>query len=323
MQDEIFDYCLSRYNSIYIATKQRLEEEVRNSSRNHTVSASKAKEIETASQLQAIKETMKEGRLLYPTNIPTLWANIYKAHLYRKSGISDPEIVSSVIAADQSWKASSGHAFEYMAKEIANLALANTNLRFLLQRDLNDLIREGKLSNEVRDISWLKEQVDTDNYDLFAVGQVGEDIYCFGCIQCKTSIRDRVSRDRELSATAMKAFFWSISLVIDGTQLTTPKYVNMVNGGTTTFEKNGWHGMYDMSHTIPGGRIYDLDMDFEIIRSHAIQAFDAWRTQRQWFTNEWKALDMPINHIHYYPQIEEEDGDYLMAAEDIPDPYQE
>ena len=186
MQDEIFNYCLSRYNSIYIDTKQRLEEDVINASRNHTVSASKAKEIETASQLQAIKETMKEGRLIYPTNIPTLWANIYKAHLYRKSGISDPEIVSSVIAADQSWKASSGHAFEYMAKEIANLALSNTNLRFLLQRDLNDLIREGKLSNEVRDISWLKEQVDTDNYDLFAVGQVGEDIYCFGCIQCKT-----------------------------------------------------------------------------------------------------------------------------------------
>lgn len=75
MQDEIFNYCLSRYNSIYIDTKQRLEEDVINASRNHTVSASKAKEIETASQLQAIKETMKEGRLIYPTNIPTLWAN--------------------------------------------------------------------------------------------------------------------------------------------------------------------------------------------------------------------------------------------------------
>ena len=316
MKEDIFDYCLAKYNYIYKATKQQLEDEIIRSSRNHTVSATKAKEIETASQLQAIKETMKEGRLIYPKNIPTLWANIYKAHLYRKSGISDPEVVSSVIAADQSWKSSSGHAFESMAKEIANLALDNTNLRFLLQRDLHDLIRDGKLSNEVRDISWLKEQVDTDNYDLYAVGQVNNDIYCFGCIQCKTSIRDRVSRDRELSATAMKAFFWSISLVIDGTQLMTPKYVNMVNGGTTTFEKNGWHGMYDLSHTIPGGRIYDLDMDFEILRNHALQAFDAWRTQRQWFTNEWKASDSPI---HKYPQIEEADNNYMFAAEDIPE----
>jgi hypothetical protein len=151
------------------------------------------------------------------------------------------------------------------------------------------LIRDGELANEVRDISWLKEQVSTDNYDLYAVGTVDDKNYCFGCIQCKTSIRDRVSRDRELSSTAMSAFFWSISLVIDGTQLKTPKYTNMVNGGTTTFVNNGWHGMYDLSATIPCNRIYALDMDFKIIRNHAVQAFNAWRTQRQWFTNEWKA----------------------------------
>lgn len=52
---------------------------------------------------------------------------------------------------------SNSHAFEYMTKKLANLALCNTPIKFLLQRD--------------------------------------------------SSIRDRVSRDRELSSEAMRAFF--------------------------------------------------------------------------------------------------------------------
>jgi hypothetical protein len=289
MEKQIFDYCLNRYTETYQQVKQDLENQAIETSRNHSLTVSKIGEIEKTAQLEAIKVTMIDGRLLFPNSIPILWNSIYKVHLYRKSGISDPVVVANAISADQSWKASSGHAFEYMTKELANIALADTPIRFLLQKDLNTLIRANELSNEVRDISWIKEQVATDNYDLYAVGSVGDKTYCFGCVQCKTSIRDRVSRDRELSSVAMQAFFWSISLVIDGTQLRTPKYTNMVNGGTTTFVQNGWHGMYDLSATTPGGRIYNLDMDFAIIREHAIQAFDAWRTQRQWFTHEWMA----------------------------------
>ena len=30
-----------------------------------------------------------------------------------------------------------------------------------------------------------------------------------------------------------------------------------------------------------GGRIYNLDMDFNIIKNHAILAFNVWSTQRQ------------------------------------------
>ena len=289
MEEEIYKYCLDWYNEIYQTTKDSLEFEAINNSSSHKITKNVAKKIETTAQLEAIKNTMMKGRLLYPNDIPVLWASIYKAHLFRKSGISNPTVIENVIAADQSWKSSSGHAFEYMTKELANLALYNTPIRFLLQKDLTALIRDNELSNEVRDISWLREQVNTDNYDLYAVGKVEDKTYCFGCIQCKTSIRDRVSRDRELSATAMQAFFWSISFVIDGTQLKTPKYTNMVNGGTVTFEKNGWHGMYDLSATVPGGRIYALDMNFEVVKNHAMQAFHAWRTQRQWFTNEWIA----------------------------------
>ena len=289
MEEEIFEYSLNFYNKVYLETKQSLEAEAIAASRTHTISESIKNKIENSAQLEAIKNTIIDGRLKYPDNIPTLWKGIYKAHLYRKSGISDPIVVANAVSAEQSWKSSSGHAFEYMTKELANIALADTPIRFVLQKDLNTLIRDNELSNEVRDISWLKEQVKTDNYDLYAVAQDNNNKYCFGCIQCKTSIRDRVSRDRELSSVAMSAFFWSISLVIDGTQLKTPKYVNMVNGGTTTFVLNGWHGMYDLSGTVPGNRIYKLDINFDIIKEHALQAYNAWKTQRQWFTNEWKA----------------------------------
>jgi hypothetical protein len=289
MEDKIFKFCSKRYNEVYSETKEKLSFQAIERSKSNSISESEAKRIESISQLEAIKNTMIDGRVIYPSNIPLLWKSIYKAHLYRKSGISDPIVVANAISAEQSWRSSSGHAFEYMTKELANIALSETNISFLLQKDLNTLIRANELANEVRDISWLKEQVNTDNYDLYAVGTINDLNYCFGCIQCKTSIRDRVSRDRELSATAMSAFFWSISLVIDGTQLVTPKYTNMVNGGTVTFKNNGWHGMYDLSATIPGGRIYALDMDFNILKEHALQAFEAWRTQRQWFTHEWIA----------------------------------
>ena len=143
-----------------------------------------------------------------------------------------------------------------MTKELANLALCNTPIKFLLQRDLSTLLKAKELANDPRDIAWLEKQIEVDNFDLYVVAVKDDKIYCFGCVQCKTSIRDRVSRDRELSSEAMRAFFWSISLVLDGTMLKTPKSIAMVNGGQTTFSENGWHGMCDLSSTFRGIKIY-------------------------------------------------------------------
>lgn len=288
-EEKIFEYSKTRYNEVFNQTRERLDIETIKKSQKNTISENKRKDIENIAQLEAIKVTMTDGRLLFPNDIPLLWNSIYKAHLYRKSGISDPEIVANAISAAQSWKAASGHAFEYMTKDIASLSFHGTSIRFILQKDLNILLKAGELSNEVRDISWLKEQVNTDNFDLFAVCENDSKTYCFGCIQCKTSIRDRVSRDREISSTAMSAYFWSISVVLDGTYLNTPKYCTMVNGGDTPFIDNGWHGMYDLSGSHPIDRIYALDVDFALLRSHAIQAKEAWFKQRQWFDKTWRA----------------------------------
>ena len=133
----------------------------------------------------------------YPSVEPAaIWRGIYEIHVHRKSGIDDAEIIDKVIKADQSWKKSSGHAFEEMVKLLANAALEGTNIEILLQRDLNTLVKAGELANEPRDISWLKEQIASSVFDLYATYKDGEKRFCFGCIQSKTSIRDRVTRDR-------------------------------------------------------------------------------------------------------------------------------
>lgn len=82
-------------------------------------------------------------------------------------------------------------------------ALHDTNVEIVLQRDLNTLIKAEELANEPRDISWLREQIKTNIFDLYCLLSIDDRKYCFGCVQAKTSIRDRVTRDREPSIHAI------------------------------------------------------------------------------------------------------------------------
>jgi len=181
-------------------------------------------------------------------------------------------------------------AFEEMIKELANIALSDTNIEVVLQRDLNTLIKSKELGNEPRDISWLKEQIKGNIFDLYCLVNIGDKKHCFGCVQCKTSIRDRVTRDREPSLHAMQSFFWSIIFVLDGDFLKLPKFLSMVNGGSEEFPTNGWHEMYVFSENETNGRIYPINVDFEIFKKHALQASEQWLKQRQWFNSEWEAV---------------------------------
>ena len=63
----------------------------------------------------------------------------------------------------------------------------------------------------------------------------------------------------------------------------------MVNGGSTEFPENGWHGMYELSGQATYGRVYPLGFDFSVFREHAILAAKQWLTQRQWFDHKWIA----------------------------------
>lgn len=253
--EEIRDYCGAIYADRYTHTKETLENEAIETSNTGIISAAKKSKIEMAAQKEAIKIATIEGiKNCTDAEASLVWRAVYETHIHRKSGINDADTIAKVVSADQSWKKSSGHAFEEMIKILGTAALQDSNIRILLQRDLNALIKAHELDNEPRDISWLKEQIKASIFDLYTVVRTPDGRqFCFGCIQSKTSIRDRVTRDREPSIQAMQSFFWSTIIVLDGEYLRNPKFISMVNGGTSEHTENGWHGMYVFFRTISTG----------------------------------------------------------------------
>lgn len=276
IRDEISDFYLTTYNTKLEALK--------------TATTRVAKDVEQIAQKYAIKLSAITFFKKYPDwNKSELWNLIYSAHVARKSGIDvTRETIIKVISADQSWKKSSGHAFEEMVRDIITETLEVGEVSILLQREMLLKIRAGEIKNDPRDLEWIESQMHSDVFDLYMVG----DGYIFGCVQAKTSVRDRVTRDREPSMNAMSRFLWSIAFVLDGGFLKLPKFKAMVNGDTVEFQKNGWHGLYAFSlpEGAEGGRIYRIESDtLEPIKSHIQKAYSDWKTQRQWFNADWKA----------------------------------
>lgn len=295
---KIYQYCSKIYNTNFTTFYTQLYNQAINTARRGLLSKQKSESIEREAQSSAIKQTFLLGCSKFPNTVPDVWNAIYCAHLKRKSGITDPNVVDKVISAAQSWKSSSGHAFEALVVELANNALQSSGIHFMLPSQITELVNLNQLGNDPRDIAWLEKQITQENFDIYAVfldtpainkiGEIQQIYQCYGCIQCKTSIRDRVSRDRELSAEAMKAFFWSVAIVLDGTELKTPKYTDMVNGNPeSTFVTNGWHVMFVLSNQVPVQRILPLSLDFSQLKSDAIKAKNDWIKKRQWFTNKW------------------------------------
>lgn len=241
---------------------------------------------ERDAQKYAIRNTILHYfSILEPPQKSKAWSAIYSAHVGRKAGVEIlPDQIIKVISADQSWKKSSGHAFEEVVKELSNRALGGSGIELVLQRDIGPLLRSGVIQNDQRDLEWLQHQLDGSVFDLFAI----KDGYIFGCIQAKTSIRDRVTRDREPSMSAMDHFYWSVVFVLDGDFLRLPKFQYMVNGGSAEFVYNGWHGLYAFS--LPSGlntRIHLLDADLNPFRENAESAARDWFHNRQWFNKDW------------------------------------
>ena len=286
-------YCRKIYTAVY---EKMMADQIVASKNPDSISEKKLNEFEVAAQKETIKQAIIKGLENYTdVNAALVWKAIYETHIHHKSGIDNADIIHKVISADQSWKKSSGHAFEEMVKLLASDALASDNIEIILQRDLNTLIKADEINNEPRDISWLKEQIKGDVFDLYAVVNVGDKKYCFGCIQCKTSIRDRVTRDREPSLRAMQSYFWSVAVVLDGDFLKLKKFKEMVNGGTSTQQANGWHSMYIFTDEETGERIFHTNVDFEVFKQHAVEAAKMWLTQRQWFNEDWKPTTFAID----------------------------
>ncbi len=281
------EFCQQTYNDLYYQTYNQIL--------NGRTSQAAQTAAERDAQKIAIKETLKGALERYaPTHeAAELWRAIYVAHLKRKAGIADlniidEEIISKVISADQSWKKASGHAFEAFIGEVANPALQQYGVKFALQSELSEMIHNGDIHNDEVDMTWINQRIHTDVFDLYAISSWQNHNYVFGCIQSKTSIRDRVTRDREPSQQAMNASFWSIAVTLDGAFLTLPKFQEMVNGGGEDYEENGWHGLYVMSERYTRDRIYPIDRNLSLLIDHARQASEAFSRARQCFDRTWR-----------------------------------
>ena len=251
---------------------------------------------ERKAQHNAILETFTEGYKKYYGQVSAadIWYAIYSAHVTRKTGKFDSEnltedIINNVISGHQSWIKTSGHVFEHYIVETTREELAKYNIRLVLQKELTEMIHKGQIQNEAEDK--ILEMAKSENFDIYALITVNGHNFVFGCIQAKTSIRDRVGRDRDFSIPVMERHFWSPAVTIDGKFLSLPKFINMVNGGgDIEYQENGWHGMYAMSGIETNDRIYK-DEKLELLIEDANQASQKFISARQRFDRYWKAAD--------------------------------
>lgn len=250
-----------------------------------------------AAQRKAIDKTLVESLLNYSDRISEdeIWKNIAMVHKVNVAELSDfniPEelqanVIKRCLSAHQSWIKSSGHSFERYIAGIDSDELQRNEIKFILQSDLTRMIREGLLTNTSDDIkglnSWGKD------FDLYAIQSIHGDAHVFGCIQSKTSIRDRVGRDVNFSRNAMEGLFWSAAITLDGSFLNMDEFRHMVNGGGS-YPVNGWHGMYAMSGIDKSnGRIYKVNDVLDVFVRHAIKAAKQFIADRRMLTANWKA----------------------------------
>lgn len=250
-----------------------------------------------AAQRKAIDKTLVESLLNYSDRISEdeIWKNIAMVHKLNVAELSDfniPEdlqanVIERCLSAHQSWIKSSGHSFERYIAGIDSSELQRNEIKFILQSDLTKMIREGSLTNTPDDIiglnSWGKD------FDLYAIQSIHGDAHVFGCIQSKTSIRDRVGRDVNFSRNAMDGLFWSVAITLDGLFLNMDEFRHMVNGGGS-YPVNGWHGMYAMSGIDKSNdRIYKVNDELDIFVKHAIEAAKQFIADRRMLTANWKA----------------------------------
>lgn len=282
-------YAKEKYDRTYFTEFDKLLEG-RASTASHQMAERRAQHI-------AILETFCDAYEKYDNqiNATDIWNAIYSAHIKRKAGAADlnelnEEIIEKIISGAQSWKKSSGHVFEDFVTRYTKERLKKKHIRLILQKDLTTMLHDNEIANEADDM--IPEMVSSEDFDLYAVLDLNGDNIVFGCVQVKTSIRDRVGRDRDFSIPVMQRHFWSAAVVLDGTYLHMPKFNAMVNGSggdNYKYRENGWHGMYALSNMEDSDRIY-RDPHLDLLIEHAEEAAKKFTSARQRFDQYWKAI---------------------------------
>ena len=265
--------------------------------RKKTDSDNALKTARLYAQRKAIDKTFVDALLTYYPEVSEkeIWGALAMAHKLNVANLNEfgidsdkqQAVFEACLSAHQSWIKSSGHSFERYISNIDNDKLKKNEIRFILQSELTDMVKKKKLANTDEDIhglnAWGKD------FDLYAIQTIHGDTHVFGCIQSKTSIRDRVGRDVTFSRNAMEGLFWSVGVTLDGDFLNMDEFIHMVNGGGS-YRTNGWHGMYAMSGVEKSNdRIYKVDDKLDIFVDHAILAAKQFISDRRLLNNVWKA----------------------------------
>ena len=250
-----------------------------------------------AAQRKAIDKVLVESFLKFSPDVPedVLWNEIALTHKLNVAGLDDfgiertvqTEVIQRCLSAHQSWIKSGGHSFERYISNVDSEELQENEIRFILQSELTKMIKNRELANTIEDLEGLKSW--GKDFDLYAIQTVHGETHVFGCIQSKTSIRDRVGRDVTFSHNAMNGLFWSVAITLDGQFLNMPEFIHMVNG-VASYPSNGWHGMYAMSGiTTRNDRIYLVDDSLGLFVEHAVLAAKQFIRDRRKLDNTWRA----------------------------------
>lgn len=275
---ELKDECAKIYKKIYTTEyelqskkKRKLEKNRKKDARNKALDETYIKVLMNHSA------EIDEGKL----DSKDVWEAISMVHKKMVADLDslgiDPDqqekVIEQVESSRQSWVRASGLSFERYIASTVNPLLKKKKLDVELKSpsEVKKLVEKNLLGNDPEDIKFISKW--DESFDLYAIQKIAGTLFVIGCIQAKTSIRERVGNDYSHSQQAMNRHFWSVAITLDGEFLGISKYINMVNGNKDTiFLTNGWHGMYALSRVNDNGRIYKLDKNLNLFVNHLEQA---------------------------------------------------
>ncbi len=301
-------FCNREYYREYNDTYRRVIKLRTNN--NGSISPAAANAARLFAQRKAMDKVFIEAIIRYPSiRENEIWKAIATTHKIIMANLSEfsvpedkqEEVIKRCISAHQSWIKAGGHSFERYISNIDSEELRQNEIRLILQAELTSMIKNKQLSNTQTDIQGLKAW--GKDFDLYAIQKIHGKTYVFGCIQSKTSIRDRVGRDLPFSKNAMESLFWSAAVTLDGSFLNMDEFISMVNGGGS-YTTNGWHGMYAMSGiSKTNDRIYKDSDTLQLFIQHTIEASRQFISDRRLLNHRWKA---PTNSVLYLDTINQD-----------------
>ena len=119
----------------------------------------------------------------------SIWSAIGKVHKLHLAnlgelGVDDAvqqEVYDRCISAHQSWIKASGHSFERYIANLEHPDLSQNGIRFILQSELTELIKNNQLRNTPEDIQGLQGW--GKDFDLYAIQTIFGNTRVFGCIR--------------------------------------------------------------------------------------------------------------------------------------------